>query len=200
MFQEKTDGEGDLGHHALEQSDCSCLKLCWTECREGAHRRAMENLWISQNPTICLLCCAGQVCALPGQTGPSGGAQHLCREWMWSPWRAALGGEELVLGCLELLSHLSATKPEQGDDVWPCWGCRDLLSSTWLPSQRAQLEDFNWDTHWETVCSACRWPIHSQIQRRRPRLVLPWDSGHGQSSMARAGSAQSLKDQSLAPS
>lgn len=73
----------------------------------------MGNLWISQNPTICLLCCAGQVCAVPGQTGPSGEAQHLYRQWMWSPWRAALGGEELFLGCLELLSHLSATEPER---------------------------------------------------------------------------------------
>lgn len=131
----------------------------------------MENLWLSQNPIICLSCCAGQVCAVPAQTGPSGGAQHLCRQWIWSPCRAALG-RGWVLGCLELLSHLSGTQPEQGGNVSPCWGCRDLLSSTLLPSQRAQLGDFNWDTHWEMICFACCLLLHSQIQRRRPRLVL----------------------------
>lgn len=136
---QKINDKGGLGHHTLEQSDCSCLKLCWAECRGRAHRRAMENLWIPQNPIMCLHSWPGVCCAWSNR--PFWRAQHLCRQWMWSPWRAGLA-RGLLLGCLELLSPLSDTEPEQGDDVPPCWGCRDVLSCTLLPSQRAQWDGF----------------------------------------------------------
>lgn len=115
----------------IEQSDCSCLKLCWPECRGRAHRRAMENLWIPQNPIICPALGPGVSCA--GQTGPSGGLSSADRG-------CAVPAELLWVGdwFLGAWSCCHTPEPEQ---CLTCWGCRNLLSSTFLPSQRAQLDD-----------------------------------------------------------